>query len=151
MFMEDTDEMSGMESSSSYQQAATPNYPPPPYQQTAFLSYQPTPGLAPVNSQPPPSYQGSMVNQQMTFQQQNNSAVAAAPPPTFQSSSQQWGAPQANAFPASATPATVPVNQSLNGTSLNSMGGANANSDNRLTMIKSFSNESGMNDEWAKK
>lgn len=141
MFMEDTDEMSGMESSS-YQQAATPNYPPPPYQQTSFSSSQPT------DSQPPPSYQENLANQQMIFQQQNN--LAAAAPPTFQSSSQQW-APQATTFHASAIPAATPVNQSLNGIPSNSVGVANSNSDNKLTMIKSFSSESGMNDEWAKK
>jgi len=147
MFMEDTDEMSGLElsSPSSYQQ---PNYPTPSYQQHTYTSY-------PTN---PPSYQEGlqtsvMQNQQTTFQQQNQSAeVAAASFHSQQSSFPTFNTTQTpTAFPTSSTPAHMPANQLSNEVSLNAIGDANDNSNNNLTMIESFSKESGMNHVWAKK
>lgn len=156
MFMEDNDEMGGIESSS-FLQSPTPNFAPPPYQPTAsFPAYQPT---IPMNAQQPPPYPGSsqmstMQNQSTDFQPQNQPTQTAAT--TLQSNSQLLNASfspgfNAAAFPTSSGLAPVSNNQFSGGVTLNSIGDANANSDSKLAMIKSFSNESGMNDEWTKK
>jgi len=144
--MEDTDEMTGLElsssASSSYQQ---PNYLTiPSYQQPTYSSY-------PVN---PPTYQeglqtSNMQNQQTNFQQQNPSAEVSTRFHAQQSYSTFDATP--TAFSTHSTSTHLPVNQSSIETPLNTINDANANSNNNLTMIKSFSNESGMNHEWAKK
>ncbi|XP_060865132.1 nuclear RNA export factor 1-like [Metopolophium dirhodum] len=147
MFMEDTDEMAGMESSSSYQQPPTPSYPPPSYQQSTFSSYQPSPMTPPINPQQPSPYQGGMQTSTPQIQQ-----MAPAATENFQPDSQQ----QSNAsFPmfntiSPSTTASLPVNQLSTEVPVNLMRDTNANPD-KLTMIKSFSNESGMNNEWAEK
>ncbi|XP_015373159.1 PREDICTED: nuclear RNA export factor 1-like [Diuraphis noxia] len=154
MFMEDTDEMAGMESSSSYQQPSTPSYPPPSYQQSTFSSYQPSPMTVPINPQQPPAYQGSMQTSASQIQQ-----MAPAATLNFQSDSQlqsNASLPMFNtisasttAFPTPSTP-SLSVNQLSTEVPVNLIRDTNANPD-KLTMIKSFSNESGMNNEWAKK
>lgn len=144
MFMEDSEEMSGLESS--YQQSATSNYPPPPYQQQpTYSSYQLS---TPINLQPQQTslYQGSlqtpiMQNQQMTFQQQNNSALS----PTALGF--QLNSPQSNT--SFITPTHVPMIQPSMEVPVNSIN--NDVNSNNLTMIKSFSSESGMNYKWAAK
>lgn len=144
MFMEDSEEMSGLESS--YQPTATPNYPPPQYQQPpTFSSYQHS---APMNPQPQQTslYQGVlqtpiMQNQQMTFQEQNNSAVTSVSSENaFQLNPQQSNT-------SFLTPTNVPDQPSM-GVPINSVDDVNSNN---LTMIKSFSSESGMNYKWAEK
>lgn len=148
MFVEDNDEMGGIESS--FQQFGTSDYaPPPPYQPTAFPVYQPSMS---VNPQQPPPYPGSaqmstMQNQSANFQNHPEPCAAA----TLQSDSQLLNASFSPAtFPTSSSLASVPNNPLDGGASFNSIG--NANSDNeKLAMVKSFSNESGMNDVWAKK
>jgi len=155
MFMEDTDEMAGMESSSSYQQPPTPSYPPPSYQQSTFSSYQPSPMTPPINPQQPSPYQGGMQTSTPQIQQ-----MAPAATENFQPDSQQQSnasfpmfntiSPSTTAFPTPSTPASLPVNQLSTEGPVNLMRDTNANPD-KLTMIKSFSNESGMNNEWAEK
>jgi len=152
MFMEDTDEMAGMESSS--YQPSTPSYPPPSYQQSTFSSYQPTPMAVPINPQQPPAYQGGMQTSAPQIQQ-----IAPAATVNFQSDSQQQSnaslpmfnaiSASSTAFPSPSTP-SLPVNQLSTEVPVNLISDVNANPD-KLTMIKSFSNESGMNNEWAKK
>lgn len=143
--MEDTDEMSGLElsSPSSYQQ---PNYTPPSYQQ------QPTYTSYPTN---PPSYQEglqkSIMQNQQTLQQQNQPAEVAASFHSQQSFPTFNTTPTPTAFPTSSTPAHMPACQLSNEVSLNAISDVNDNSNNNLTMVKSFSNESGMNYIWAKK
>lgn len=164
MFMEDTDEMANMDASSLYQQPTTSNYPPPPYQDS-FSSFQPSPMAAPMNQQqPPPPYPGNLQtpviqNQQSTFQQQQQqqqqhpTATAAIP---FQSNPQQSNQSfsgyneKSTKFPISSiTPVSAPVSQQLPEVPINPIG--NSNDSDKLTMIKNFSNESGMNNEWATK
>lgn len=160
MFMEDTDEMIGMEASMLYQQPTTSNFQPPPYQGTSFSSYQPSPISAINPQQPPPPYSTNLQtpilqNQQTTFQsQQHNTAPSAVP---FQSNPQQGNSSFSmyNATPidfpsSSTTSVSLPVNQQPTEVPLNSISNANVNPD-KLTMIKNFSNESGMNNEWAEK
>lgn len=142
--MEDSEEMSGLESS--YQPSVTPNHPPPQYQQqSTFSSYQVS---APMNPQPQQTslYQGSlqtpiMQNQQMTFQEQNNSAVTSISP----ANAFQLNPLQSNM--SFLTPTHVPNQPSME-VPINSVDDVNSNN---LTMIKSFSSESGMNYKWAAK
>lgn len=146
--MEDTDEMLGMESSSSYQQSTLPNYPPPSYQQATFS--------APSIPQQPPTYQSDLqtsnMQNQPTFQQQNQNV-------NFVSNAQNSNAafsmfnstPATNTFSINPNPVSNPVNLLSTEVQSNSVTDANANADSKLTMVKSFSNESGMNEEWAKK
>jgi len=142
--MEDTDEMTGLElsssSSSSYQQ---PNYPPSPsYQQPTYASYLTNPPSYPDGLQT-----STMQNQQTTFQQQNQPAEVAARFQQQQSSFPTFNTtPTPTAFPTNST--QMPVTQSAIEVPLND---PNANSNNNLIMIKSFSKESGMNHEWAEK
>lgn len=162
--MEDTDDSPFMEASSSYQQTTTPNYPPPSYnqsiQQSNISSFQSSSMAAPVNQLQPPPYQGSQPSfaqstfqqqsQQPAFQQQNQIPAAVPVAAAFQSQQPNAAFPTFNnatptSFPSSS--ATVPKQDY----SMNMVGDPNANPDSKLTMIKSFSNESGMNDEWAKK
>lgn len=150
MFMEDTDEMIGMESSSSYQQSALPNYPPPSYQQATFSG--------PTLPQLPPSYQSNLqtpnMQNQPNFEQQNQNVTFAS---NVQNSNAAFAmfnsTPAPAAFPISTNPVSNPVNLLSTEVPSNSVNDANANTnaDSKLTMIKSFSNESGMNEEWAKK
>lgn len=152
--MEDTDEMAGMESSSSYQQPSTPSYPPPSYQQSTFSSYQPSSMTAPINPQQPSPYQEGMQTSTPQIQQ-----MAPAPTENFQPGSQQQSNssfPMFNTispsttYPTPSTPAPLPVNQLSTEVPVHLIRDTNANPD-KLTMIKSFSNESGMNNEWAEK
>jgi len=155
--MEDTDEMAGMESSSlsSYQQPPTPNYPPPSYQQSTFSSYQPSSMTVPANPQQPSTYQGGMQTPTPQIQQMAPSATV-----NFQSDSQQQSNPSfpmyntisasTAVFPTPSTPASLRVNQLSTEVPANLVMDANVNPD-KLAMIKSFSNESGMNNEWAEK
>lgn len=141
--MEDTDEMPGLESSSSsYQQ---PNYPPPPsYQQPSYIPYVTNPPSYPDGLQT-----SIMQNQQTTFQQQNQPAEVAAHFQQQQSSFPAFNTtptPTPTIFPTSST--QMPATQSTIEVPLND---PNANSNKNLIMIKSFSNESGMNHEWAEK
>jgi len=154
MFTEDSDKMAGMESSSFYQQPSKPSYPLPSYQQSTFSSYQASSMTASIDSQQPFPYQGGM---QTSTTPQNQLMMSAATVP-FQPDSQQQSTasfPVFNAITASTTafptaPASLPVNQLLTEVPVNFIMGANVNSD-KLTMITSFSIESGMNNEWAKK
>lgn len=153
MFMEDTEEMAGMESS--YQQSPTPNYPPPSYQQSTFSSYQSSPM---TNPQPPPAYQGG--GTQASNPQVQQQIVPAATTVSFQPDTLQQSAssfPMFNAvpastteFPTSSTPVPLAVNQSSTKVPVNVISDVNANPD-KLTLVKNFSTESGMNNEWAKK
>ncbi|XP_060839178.1 nuclear RNA export factor 1-like [Rhopalosiphum padi] len=149
MFMEDTDEMAGMESSSSSQQS-TPNYPPPTYQQSTFSSYQSSQMTAP---QQPSPYQGGTSTPQIQ-------QMAPAATVNFQPDSQRQPtasfnmfnsiSPSTAAFPTTSTPASLPVNQLSTEAPVNLISDVNANPD-KMSLVKSFSNESGMNNEWAKK
>lgn len=148
MFMEDTDEMLGMESSSSYQQSALPNYPPPSYQQATFS--------APTIPQHPPSYQSDLqtsnVQNQPTFQQQSQNVNLASNVQNSNAAFSMFNStPATTAFSINPNPVSNPVNLSTEVPSNPVANDANANSDTKLTMVKSFSNESGMNEEWAKK
>lgn len=148
MFMEDTDEMLGMESSSSYQQSALPNYPPPSYQQATFS--------APTIPQQPPSYQSDLqtpnIQNQPTFQQQNQNLTYASNVQNSNASFSMFNSTPAPAtFPINPNPVSNPVNHLSTEVSSNSVNDANANADSKLTMVKKFSNDSGMNEEWAKK
>ncbi|CAH1731565.1 unnamed protein product [Aphis gossypii] len=149
MFMEDTDEMTGMESSSSSssQQQPTPSYPPPYYQQSTFSSYQPSSMIAPMNPQQPSPYQGGMPISTPQTQQ-----MAPAATVNFQPDSQQQPTTSFNMFNtiSPSTPASFPVNQLSNEAPVNLTSNVNANPD-KMSMVKSFSNKSGMNNEWAKK
>ncbi|KAE9534785.1 hypothetical protein AGLY_008077 [Aphis glycines] len=149
MFMEDTDEMTGMESSSSSssQQQPTPSYPPPSYQQSTFSSYQPSSMTAPMNPQQPSPYQGGMPTSTPQIQQ-----MAPVATVNFQPDSQQQPTASFNMFNtiSPSTPASFPVNQLSNERPVNLTSDVNANPD-KMSMVKSFSNESGMNNEWAKK
>jgi nuclear RNA export factor len=165
--MEDNDEMLGMESLS-YVASPTPNYPLPPYQQNTFSSYQlSSMNLQQQQQQLPPLYQSSLhtsamlnqsisnfqqSNQQISFQQQNHSVAVPSPSVNFQSNPQQsnMAFPMSNST-SSGSPSVVPVNQQAKEVLLNLNNDANSNLDTKLSMIKSFSDESGMNDEWAKK
>jgi len=142
--MEDTDEMTGMESSSSLssQQQPTPNYPPPSYQQSTYSSM-----TAPMNPQQPSPYQGGMSTSSQQIQQ-----MAPAATVNFQPDSQQQSTASFNMFNtvSPSTPASFPVNQLSNEGPVNFTSDVNANPD-KMSMVKSFSNESGMNNEWAKK
>jgi len=121
-FMEDDEEMGCKESS--FQQSTTTNN-HSPFQQTTLPLYQPS--LTPVNLQQPILCLSDM--QTLTSQKQ---------PTDFKPQNQYLS--------------LVPNNKLSARVSLNSsIGNANANSDCKLAMIKSFSNESGMNDEWTKK
>lgn len=158
MIMEDTDEMIGMEASALCQQPVVSNFQPPPYQGMSFPSYQPSLISAPVNQQqPPPPYPTNLQtqNQQTTFQQQQNISAPLAIP--FQSNPQQVNSSfsmynaTSTEFPSnSLTSVSTPVNQQLTKVSINPNNNTNANPD-KLTMVKNFSNESGMNNEWAEK
>lgn len=120
--MEDDEEMGSIDPL--LPQSTTTNH-HSPFQQTAFPSYQPS--LTPVNLQQSLPCLGDM--QSSTTQKQSTN---------FQLQNQYLS--------------LVPNNQLSGQVSLNSsIGNANINSDCKLAMIKSFSNESGMNDEWAKK
>jgi len=147
--MEDTDEMTGMESSSSSfsQQQPTPSYPPPYYQQSTFSSYQPSSMIAPMNPQQPSPYQGGMQTSTPHIQQ-----MAPAAAVNFQPDSQQQPTTSFNMFNtiSPSTSASFPVNQLSNEAPVNLTSDANANPD-KMSMVKSFSNKSGMNNEWAKK
>ncbi|KAE9523233.1 hypothetical protein AGLY_016369 [Aphis glycines] len=149
MFMEDTDEMTGMESSlsSSSQQQPTPNYPPPYYQQSTFSSYQPSSMIAPMNPQQPSPYQGGMPISTPQTQQ-----MAPAATVNFQPDSQQQPTTSFNMFNtiSPSTSASFPVNQLSNEAPVNLTSDVNSNPD-KMSMVKSFSNKSGMNNEWAKK
>lgn len=153
--MEDTEEMAGMESSSSssaYQQPPTPSYPPPSYQQSTFSSYQSSPMTA---SQQPSPYQGGMQTSTPQIQQMAPAATENFQPDLQHQSNSSFPmfntiSPSTTAFPTPSTPASLPVNQLSTEVPVHLMRDTNANPD-KLTMIKSFSNESGMNNEWAEK
>lgn len=163
--MEDTDDSPYMEASSSYQQMATPNYPPPSYNQSIQQSsFQSSPMSSSMN-QPPP-YQSSHASLgQPTFQQQNqlvsfqtqNQPIAITPAETvtFQTTQQSNASyPMFNNSTPSSNPASstsIVDNSVKQQLSLTTVSDSNTNSDTKLNMVKSFSNESGMNTEWATK
>ncbi|XP_025206227.1 nuclear RNA export factor 1-like [Melanaphis sacchari] len=156
MFMEDTDEIASMESSfsgmessfssSSSQQLPTSSYSPPSYQQSTFSSNQPSPMTAPMNPQQS-SYQGGMQTSTPNIQQ-----MAPAATVNFQPNPQQQPASSFNMVNtiSPSAPASLPINELSTGVPINVISDVNANPD-ELTMVKRFSNESGMNNEWAKK
>ncbi|XP_050058015.1 nuclear RNA export factor 1-like [Aphis gossypii] len=147
MFMEDTDEMAGMKLSSSYQHPSTSSYSPISFQQPTFSSYQPSSMTAPMNPQQSSPYQGGMSTSTPQIQQ-----MAPVATVNFQPDSQQQPTASFNMFNtiSPSTPASFPVNQLSNERPVNLTSDVNANPD-KMTMVKSFSNESGMNNEWAKK
>jgi len=104
----------------------------------------------PINSQQSSAYQAGMQTSTPQIQQ-----IVPAATVNFQPNSQQQSNasfPMYNstsAFPPPSTP-SLPVNQLSTEVPVNLIRDANENPD-KLTMIKSFSNESGMNNEWAKK
>jgi len=154
MFMEDNDEMADMESSSSCQQSATPNYLPPAYQQSTFQSYQPSQNV--INQQQPPPYPGDfqpsvMQNQQPTFQQQNCPVQSTTDAVSIESNAPQLNTSFLPMFTPVSIPTPVSPSQLPTEIPLNFNTDPDSDSNNKLTMIKSFSTESGMNDEWAKK
>ncbi|XP_025202678.1 nuclear RNA export factor 1-like [Melanaphis sacchari] len=149
MFMEDTDEMAGMESSlSSCQHSPTPSYLPlSSFQQPTFSSYQPLPMNVSMNPQQLLPYQKGMQISVPHISQISPSATLS-----FQLDSQQQSIatfPMFNTISPS-TPASLSVNQLSTGVPINVISDVNVNPE-KISMVKSFSNESGMNNEWAKK
>ncbi|VVC38388.1 Nuclear transport factor 2,TAP C-terminal (TAP-C) domain,Nuclear transport factor 2, eukaryote,UBA- [Cinara cedri] len=157
MVMEDSEEMTSIKLSSSYQQDLTPNYPPPQYQQTSFSTY-PSSSIAEIpvfTQQQQPFYQEGlqmslMQNPQQAYQQNNQLASSSTEPVSFQSIPQQLNNSfymvnntTATTFPASSIQIPILTNQPSTEVS--------TNSDEKLTLIKNFSKESGMNNIWAKK
>ncbi|XP_050438937.1 nuclear RNA export factor 1-like isoform X2 [Adelges cooleyi] len=126
MFMDDVDDMGDM---NSVQQSPTPNYPPPSYQQTMYSS----------NQQPYQTPQTFQSNHQPTNTLEQNTVAQA-----FQINVQQTS--QANQ-PFYNVPATSVVSQTPPETTINTP----IDRAMQLTMIKRFSDESGMNEEWAEK
>jgi len=145
--MEDTDEMADMESPSTYQQPPIPTCPPPSYQQSTYSSYQPS-LMAPINPQQSSPYQGciqimapaSTANFQPDSRQQSNSSFPISN--TISTST--------TVFPTPSTSVSLPINQLSTEVPVNLIIDTNANPD-RMTMVKNFSNESGMFIDWAEK
>lgn len=132
MFIEDIDEM---ESSLFYQQ------------QDNFSFYQPSLVMAPIDrQQPSSSCQGSMPTS--TPQIQHNMEPAA--PVNVQPDFPQQSTASFSMFNATTVSTTAFTTINQLSTEVPVHDDANENSD-KLTMIKSFSNESGMNNEWAEK
>lgn len=141
MMMEDnSEEMSGMESS--YQQSATPNNSLLPYQQqSSFLSCQILTSLTSTVLQSQNNF--SQANSQTIVMQTQISAVSSVSPEAFNLKSDLT--PSNTLF---VTPAHESMNQPSTEMLIDSICDANPYN---LTMIKSFSNESGMTYEWATK
>ncbi|XP_016663786.1 nuclear RNA export factor 1-like [Acyrthosiphon pisum] len=154
IFMEDTEEMAGMESPLSYQQPPIPRCPPPSYQQSIFSSYQLS-STAPINPQQSSPYQGCIHTSTQQVQQMAPAATENSQPDLQHQSNSSFPigdtiSPSTTAFPTPSTPASLPVNQFSTEVPVNLMRDTNANPD-KMTMVKSFSKESGMNIEWAEK
>jgi len=144
--MEDTDEMVGMKLSSSYQHPSTSSYSPISFQQPTFSSYQPS-SMTAMNPQQPSPYHGGMLTSTPQIQQ-----MAPVATVNFQPDSQQQPTASFNMFTkiSPSTSAYLAVNQLSTEVPINMINDVNA-SNNKISMVKSFSNESGMNNEWAKK
>lgn len=163
MFIEDSEEMTGLEESPSQcHQDSTPNYSSLQFQQATFSTSQsPSMTAVPINSQQqqPPSYHTSLPisvvhNQQQVYQQNNQLAASSAEPVSFQSTPQQinssfymFNNTSPTTFPASSAHTSMPANQPT----IESPTDSNVTSNDKLILIKKFSNESGMNTEWAYK
>jgi len=133
MFIEDTNEM---ESSPFYQQQPT------------FSFYQSSLVMAPINrQQPSPSHQEGMQTSSPQIHLVAPAATVNFQPDFLQQSTASCS--MSNATKVSTTAFTT-INQSSTEVPVNLIIDANENPD-KLTMIKSFSNESGMNNEWAEK
>lgn len=143
----------------------TSNFAPSSYQQTSYSAYQSSTQIA-MNTQQPPPYPSNMQqmpviqNQQSNFQQQNHLVGTSSAAASFQSNHPQSNAPNASfspiinspEFPTNSTPVPhVPINQLSTEVPTNIINDLTANSNQKLVMIKNFSNESGMNEEWTKK
>lgn len=156
MFIDFSEEMSDMESSTPYQLNSTPNYAPPQYQANTFSTSQSSSMTAvPITlEQRLPSYQLNLQtpivqNQQQAYQQNNQLTALSTEPVPFQpnSSFYLFNNTSQITFPISSTNTPISGNQSSTEVSTNS----STNLDDKLALIKKFSNESGMNNEWAKK
>ncbi|XP_060842102.1 nuclear RNA export factor 1-like isoform X1 [Rhopalosiphum padi] len=151
MFMEDTGEIANMKllsfSSSSCQHLPTPNYPPPTHPQTTFSSYQSSPMTVPMNPQQLSSHKLGMLSSTPQIQQ-----MAPVATENFQLNSQHQPIASFPTFNTISplTTASFPVNQLSTEVPVNLISNVNANPD-KMFMVKSFSNESGMNNQWAKK
>ncbi|XP_029344670.1 nuclear RNA export factor 1-like [Acyrthosiphon pisum] len=133
MFIEDTDEM---ESSPFYQQ------------QPIFSFYQPSLVMASINRQQPlSSYHAGMQTSTPQIQHMVPAASLNLQPDFPQQSTASFS--MFNATTVSTTAFTT-INQLSTEVPVDSIIDTNENPD-KLTMIKSFSNESGMNNEWAEK
>lgn len=162
MFMEDN-EMCGVDLLPPSSPVMS-NFHPSSYQQTSISSYQSSTQVA-MNAQQPPPYPGNMQqmpvmqNQQSNFQQQNH-LVGTPAAASFQSNQPQSNVHNASFSPIINSPpfstnststSHVPINQLSNEVHTNVINDPTANSNQKLVMIKNFSNESGMNHEWTKK
>lgn len=152
MFMEDNDEMCGVDIL-----PATSNYTSPSYQQTSFSAYQSSTQDV-MNTQQPPPYPGNMQqmpvmqNQQSNFQQQSHLVGTSSAAASFQSNTSFSPITNSPAFPTNSTSTPhIPINQLPSEVPTNTIDSPNDNSNQKLIMIKNFSNESGMNHEWTKK
>lgn len=129
MFIEDTD---GIESSSSYQQQPT------------FSFDRSLPVMTPINPQRP-SYQEGMQTSTSQIHQIAPSATVNFQPDLPQQSTASFSMPNTTTVSTTKFPT---IDQLSTEVPVNSIKYANPD---KLTMIKSFSNESGMNKEWAEK
>lgn len=163
MFVEDSDEMVGLEESP-VQYNPQSNIPScsslQQFRQASFaLSQASSMAAVPITpQQQPPPYQTSLhmpaVHQQQVYQQNNQLAASSAEPGSFQSNPQQinsslylFNNTPLTTFPESSTHTPMPVNQPT----IESPTDSNATSNNKMILIKKFSTESGMNAEWAYK
>jgi len=143
MLIRETDEMVGMDLSSSYQLPPTPSCPPSTYHQSTFSSYQPSSMTAPNNPQQLSPSQGSIQTSYPQIQQMAPAATANFQPESHQQSNASFPMfntilPSTAAFPTPSTPASLPVNQLTTEVPAHLMTDSNAKLD-KSTIIKRFS------------